>query len=131
MNLVLDASAAIDIARGKMGEQGISALERANVIIAPDLFFSEVANAVWKYHRFEKLSLEECLKLKQRCFSMVDKSISAGDVIDEAFLLAVQFQHSVYDACYMVCARRFNASLLSSDQKLLRISEQLTIPVFR
>lgn len=128
MKVTLDASAAINIALGKSGHAGLHILEQAELITAPELFLNEVANAFWKYHQFENLPLEECLKFKQRCISMLDRTISGAEIIDEAFLLSCQFKHPVYDACYLVCAKRTGTSIVTSDQKLAKIAAQVSVP---
>lgn len=128
MKITLDASAAINIALGKSGDAGLRVLEQAELVVAPELFLTEVANAFWKYHQFENLPLEECLKFKQRCLSMLDRTISGAEIMDEAFLLSCQFKRPVYDACYLVCSKRMDTSIVTSDQKLAKIALQLYIP---
>ena len=72
--------------------------------------------------------IENCLKIKHRCFELIDKIIPTTELVEEAFLLACEAQHSVYDACYLVCARRHNSALLTTDQKLKSIAERFSIP---
>ena len=90
MRLTLDASAALDLVLGKKADELLEKLEQAELVIAPELFFTEVSNAIWKYHRFEQLPLEDCLRIKSRCFELVNQAKPISEIIDEAFLLACE-----------------------------------------
>lgn len=57
MTVVLDASAAIAVVLGtRQAEQFIPQLERADLVMAPDIFIAEVCNVLWKYRRTDMLS---------------------------------------------------------------------------
>lgn len=53
MTVILDASGAVEIALGnKNATLYLSHLKKADIIIAPDIFVSEVTNVFWKYRKF-------------------------------------------------------------------------------
>jgi predicted nucleic acid-binding protein len=66
---VLDASAAVNLVlNGEHAADLAAKLEETSLVMTPDLFCSEVANALWKYVRAKELALgvaiarlEECL----------------------------------------------------------------------
>lgn len=128
MIAVLDASAAIGVSLQKPGSKKIEeVITSAEWTIAPDLFVSEVTNVFWKYHQFEDLPLDNCTYALQTSISLVDDLIPSTDLHVEAFSLACQLQHSVYDALYLVSARRYNAVLLSLESKLLKLAKKQSI----
>jgi predicted nucleic acid-binding protein len=49
------------------------------------------------------------------------------DVFREAFKQSCTSNHSVYDMMYIIIARRNNATLLSTDNKLLQTAKRLSI----
>jgi len=49
-----------------------------------------------------------------------DRSLQA-----EALALAIRLNHPVYDCLYLALARREAATLVSCDQRLLRLAEQV------
>ena len=127
MKLTLDASAALNLVLGKKADELFEKLEQAELVIAPELFFTEVSNAIWKYHQFEQLPLADCHRIKSRCFELVDQAKPVSALIDEAFLLACEAEHSVYDACYLVCSRRYDSKLLTVDRKLRQVAQKLSV----
>ncbi|MEL6821967.1 MAG: type II toxin-antitoxin system VapC family toxin, partial [Calditrichota bacterium] len=101
----------------------------AEKVVAPDLFIAEVNNTFWKYHRFEQLPVDTCEFLINKALQLVDQVISLEDSAQEAFALAIQCEISVYDAFYLVAARRRNAYLLSADNQLVKVARELHIRV--
>ena len=125
MIAVLDASAAIKIILKQSSVIELSGhLKRADWVIAPDIFVSEVTNVYWKYHQFENLPLKICADALQRTIELIDDCIKAEDLYREAFSFSCQVNHSVYDSMYLICARRYDALLLSVDNKLIQLARK-------
>ena len=123
--IVLDASAALEIARGsKTGQAFLSFFLPEEEIIAPDLFAVEVSNAAWKYVHAGILSKQEGKHLREDALELVDEICPTAKLLDEVFSQAVHFDHSVYDMVYLVLARRFDATLVTSDKKLRKLCEE-------
>lgn len=128
MIIVLDASAAVGISLNRSDAMPLlEHVEKAEWVIAPDLYISEVTNVIWKYHQFEDLPLDVCESVLHTAISLTDEFISAEELYTEAFALACQAGHPVYDALYLVCARRYNAMLISSDQRLMKLAKKHAI----
>ncbi len=125
MRLVLDASAAIEVAmsRGKAARFA-RALEEADEVLAPDLFVSEVVNTVWKYHQFQHLSQSVCDRALDHAVNLVDAFVPSKDLYREAFLLARTAKRSAYDMFYLALARREDAALLTTDKALGKEAER-------
>jgi len=120
MILTLDASAAVELVMGGPREQAVaSILEKADWILAPQLYIFEIANVMWKYYRLCHLSVEELLE-KARClYELVDEYVDADDIYEEAVSLSCELKQPVYDIVYLVVSRRKSAQLLTLDSRLI------------
>ncbi len=130
MTVVLDASAAAGIAlcQPQTG-QLVERLESATLVLAPDLFVSEVCNTFWKYRKAGLLTQEQAESNLARALGLADRLEPAAPCYQEAFALAVKQQHPFYDALYLVIARRNNAVLLTLDKRLAALAASLDIAV--
>jgi len=126
--LVLDASAAIRIVLGSPGSATfIDYLSRAELVLAPDIYVSEVANALWKYARHGALEQNEALSLLAQARRLVDIRIAGEELIEEALIAAVSAEHPVYDVLYAVLARRHGAAVLTADRRLAELLEAMAV----
>jgi predicted nucleic acid-binding protein len=71
---------------------------------------TEVANALWKL---------------QRSGSLVDQFEPDRELQVEALALACHLDHPVYDCLYLALARREAARILTADQRLQRLANQV------
>lgn len=127
---IVDASAAVEIALEK--DQAIKfkkALAMSEMVLAPDLFISEVTNVFWKYRTLTDISDSQCIEGIQFCIELVDDYINTRDLWREVYSQSVAEKHSVYDVFYLIIARRNSAQLVSCDQKLNRLAAKLQIPI--
>lgn len=130
MNVVIDASAAVGLALPIPGSETFATpLEQADLVMAPDLFIAEVCNAFWKYRKAELLSVMRCELALEQVLNLPDRIESSSALHLEAFALACRHMHPVYDALYLVLARRNNAVLLTMDRRLAALANQLDIEV--
>jgi len=130
MNIVIDASAAVGLVLGITGTEIFTPLlEQANLVVAPDLYVAEVASAIWKYRKADLVPMARCEHVLELVVSLPDRFESSSSLFLEAFALACRHRHPVYDALYLVLARRNNASILTMDRRLAALAEQLEIAV--
>ena len=130
MNIVIDASAAVGLVLAMPGTETFSApLEQAALVSAPDLFVAEVCNALWKYRKAELLPMARSEQALEHALSLPDLIESSSVLHLEAFALACRHLHPVYDALYLVLARRNNAVLLTLDRRLAALAAKLEIEV--
>jgi predicted nucleic acid-binding protein len=119
---VLDASAALHVVmRLPTAEPVIDKLEQANLILVPQLYFSEAANALWKYVSHNQLSAEQAIERYQDVCALPDQAISDQTLALEALSLASTYNHPVYDMIYAVLARRNACGVLSKDSRLAKL----------
>jgi len=124
--LVLDASAVVRIIEGTpqaaaMGE----ALAAADLVLAPELMLTEVANALWRLQRAGQLEEADVQQRFERAVALVDHIEPDRTLQAEALALATHLDHPVYDCLYLVLARREVAALLSADQRLLKLAARV------
>ena len=126
---VLDASAAIEAVLGRsQALEIVDHLEHADRVTVPDLYFAEIANALWKYVRAGDLQLDDAQTMLSIGASLPDDVLPAGELATEALATATAFNHPVYDALYAVTARRKGAVVCTIDQRLAKLLEAMRVP---
>ena len=119
MSLVADASVASvlftdDPRRG--AARRVFVAERT--LLAPALILTEVANALWKLSRNASPSTRDAvraylaLELPERL-----RFVDDGELISDAYTLAVELGHPVYDCLYLALALREGCRLASFDAR--------------
>jgi len=126
--LVLDASAAVHVVRATpQAERLLDVLADTALVMAPDLYSCEVANALWKYVQHESLPREEAGELLADARNLTDLRIANDELAQEALVAAATHDHPVYDMLYAVLARRHGAAVLTTDQRLSSALEKMGI----
>ncbi|MBT4484724.1 MAG: type II toxin-antitoxin system VapC family toxin [Candidatus Latescibacteria bacterium] len=130
MILVLDTSAAIEVVLQRNDAKQIGEkISEADWVISPDVYIAEITNVFWKYYQFGDLSLEICESAIDDSLAIVDDIVSSREFYKEAFALSCMTGHPVYDAMFLVLARRNNATLLTKDKKLIKLAKKSSIRV--
>lgn len=130
MNIVIDASAAVGLVLALPGTEIFAPLlEEAALVGAPDLYVAEVGNAIWKYRKADLLPMERCELMLEQALSLPDRFESSSELYREAFALACRHLHPMYDALYLILARRTNATILTLDRRLAGLANALEIKV--
>jgi len=130
LRIVLDASAALASVLGRNpASQLLDVLDRASIVLAPDLFSAEVANGLWKYVVAGEITVEEGGAALDAALNLVDRSISFADLGQEVLREAALHEHPAYDLCYAVAARREGAAVLTIDRRLGKLLSKMKIAV--
>lgn len=128
MRLVLDASAAVRLVMRMSGSQALlDTLDDATLVLAPALFRTEVANALWKYVGAGHLQPEQAQTRLEEAIGLIDQAIPDAELVNEALAAACQQGHPVYDLLYAVLARRHACAVLTLDRKLATLLERMSI----
>ncbi|WP_298610902.1 type II toxin-antitoxin system VapC family toxin [uncultured Thiothrix sp.] len=127
---VLDASAAVSLVM-RQPDAGLflTALEASERVFVPHLYFAECTNALWKYVSHQLLDLDAAVNHLEELMALPDEIIQDQKLMLEALSLASQTKHPVYDAVYLVLARRYAAGLLTKDKRLNQLATQLGIKI--
>ncbi len=124
-DLVLDASTALEAVLGRMhAPEVLDLLENATTVRAPDLFAAEVANALWKHVRAGDINIEEGQICLRTALQLVDSMVHSNDLVEEALVTAAAHDHPVYDALYLVTARRTGATICTRDRRLAALARR-------
>jgi predicted nucleic acid-binding protein len=124
--IVLDASAALGLLLDHREADPLgAALASADLVMAPTFMLTEVANAIWKIGRADRLGDVDPQDLLRDASQLVDHLEPDASLHGEALSLALRLGHPVYDCLYLVLARREVATLLSRDKRLLALAERM------
>jgi predicted nucleic acid-binding protein len=125
-SLVLDASAVVRIIEG--AEQSAlfqEAVLNADLVLAPELMLTEVANTLWRLQRAGQLATDGLQQRLSRATELVDVIEPDRHLQVEALALACHLDHPVYDCLYLALARREAAVLLTADQRLQQLAARV------
>jgi predicted nucleic acid-binding protein len=126
MKIILDTSAALNVVlRGEQSERLISALETANAVLCPQFAQVEMANALWKYIRWQEMPVDVALQNLEEATSLVDHWLDDASLMPQALTLAAKHEHPVYDMLYIAAALQQGARLLSLDKKLNALAKSI------
>jgi predicted nucleic acid-binding protein len=130
MTIVIDVSAVAEILLKKEKFKKFNTvLQEAKLVLAPDLYISELSNAFWKYTVIKKYNKSECIKYIQDGLDYIDLFIDSKTIWEESFSEGISNNHSVYDMFYMVAARRNAGTLITNDSTLAAICKKNHVQV--
>ena len=86
--------------------------------IVPDLFWMEVANALWKAVRKQKIDSVRAEKALRLVDDLEINTIPSQDLVPLALQLAVAHDRTVYDCIYVALAVRAKGILITADERL-------------
>jgi predicted nucleic acid-binding protein len=115
--IVLDASAAVRWA-SLPGERPIA--PEGTVLIAPDLFVSEVQNAAFKYVRGQHLSRVRAEALVATVLELIDSFFHPSQIARTAWSLAMPHDHSPYDMLFLALAIELDTRVLTADRRFAK-----------
>ena len=129
-SLVLDASAALEDILGRpRAEAVLDQIEASDRVRAPDLYAAEVANGLWKHVKAGDIDIDQAQTALRAALDLVDVLVPAADLIEEALATATTHSHPVYDALYLVTARRSGATVCTLDRRLAALLEETRVSV--
>jgi predicted nucleic acid-binding protein len=129
-DLVLDASAALEAVLGRSGAPYVlDLIENAATVRAPDLYAAETANALWKHVKAGDVDLKRAQIALRAALDIVDEMVPSEDIVEEALATADAYGHPVYDALYLVTARRSGATVCTLDRRLAALLEENRVGV--
>ena len=125
MTAVIDVSGAMEILLQKeKAEKFSKTLQESTLVVAPDIYVSELTNTLWKYYSAKILSEDECVQYIQDGISYVDNFIDSREIWHEAFSEGIKNRHSIYDILYLISARRNSGILITNDSVLAVICKK-------
>jgi predicted nucleic acid-binding protein len=86
----------------------------------PDLFYAECANIFWKYVQRHGYSASVAKKEISALKTLRLRSVSSADLMEKALELALRWDITAYDACYLALSEKLRAPLVTADERLAR-----------
>ncbi len=133
MNYVVDTSALIRlyIPDGPVPAGLTGALQNAErgdaSLIAPELILAESGQVLHKKRAQDLLSDAEVTAILDSMLYLPIRLFSHHDLIRSACDLAMECDLTVYDALFLSLAKRHSALLITADEKLRRVAEELDL----
>jgi len=125
-SIVVDASAVVRIIEGAEPAASFQeALLQADLVLAPELMLTEVANALWRLQRAGQLEADGLQRRLSRAVELVDVIEPDRHLQAEALALACHLDHPVYDCLYLALARREAAVLVTADKRLQQLAARV------
>ena len=120
MALVVDASVALRWLFDMDGKaQADALLLGREPLLAPDLIFSEIANAVWKMAVFASLSPSAATESVLKSGDFFSEIVASRELKDRAMAIAIELRHPAYDCFYLALAEQRDCQMVSVDERLL------------
>lgn len=117
--VVLDASAAVEIALGTPRGLGLAAtLSPDDEAVVPEHFYAEVASALRRMEAGGVLTPERARLALERILTLRVGRVGIFDLIRAAWELRQNL--TIGDALYVAVARELNAPLVTADDRLAR-----------
>jgi predicted nucleic acid-binding protein len=95
----------------------------------PDLFYAECANILWKYASRSGYSASDAIMDITALKSLSLRSVPTARLMPRALDLALKWEISAYDGCYVALAEELKSPLVTADQKLLKRIQKGAAPV--
>ena len=119
--VVVDASVAIKWFLPEIhAEAARGVLAKRRELLAPDLIWAEVGNALWKQVHRAQLIPETARGILQDFERFPLRTFPAKTLLEPAWELAVRFRLTIYDSLYVALAVGRRCSLVTADLALCR-----------
>ena len=117
---VVDASVGIKwLLREPDSIKALSLISERVERVVPDLFHSEIGNALWKNVRTGKLSASEARSALQHLHAIRLTVIPVSTLMETTLDIARSYDRSFYDSSYIALAVQEKATLVTADLRLL------------
>ena len=125
-SVVVDASVAVKWCLPSVVEELVAEAEellassRRDEIrfLVPDLFWVELANALWKAVRRGELSADHAASAISFVRDLGIETLASVDLVSQALDLALTHDRTVYDSLYVALAMQSKTELITADERL-------------
>lgn len=117
MSIVIDASVAIKWVLEEPGTEAAIAV-LGDELIAPELWLTEAANALWRHVRLGEASATQALARIDELANAPVASFSTVPYARRALQIGLEIDHPIYDCLYLALAEDQNTYVLTDDRRL-------------
>jgi predicted nucleic acid-binding protein len=122
VTIVIDASVALKWVLDEPGREAADALLEED-LIAPTLWLTEAANALWRRTIRHEITGDEAAELLGALQSAPVASLAAEPHLVSALRLATEIGHPVYDCLYLALALHHETHVVTADRRFHAASE--------
>jgi predicted nucleic acid-binding protein len=108
-------------------DESLLVLQTADEIVVPDSFRAELASVVWQWVRAKRVPLGTGIAVLRDADSVVTQVVPSDAIWERALELAVQADHSTYDALFVAVAEHAGTSVVSYDEALRRAFPEVVV----
>jgi predicted nucleic acid-binding protein len=125
-SVVVDASVAVKWCLPSVREELVAEAEellassrREEIqLLVPDLFWVEVANALWKAVRRNEISQANAALAISFLRDLDIATLPSMDILPQALDLAIRHDRTVYDSLYVVLVLQTKSEMITADERL-------------
>jgi predicted nucleic acid-binding protein len=126
LTLVVDASVAAQWVLPEAQSEQARALQlTGQPLIAPDLVYAEIGNAVWKRAITGEISPANAVEALATAAGLFHELVPMAKFSARATQLAIELRHPIYDCFYLALAERERAPLISADKRLIALGKRV------
>lgn len=89
--------------------------------LVPDLFWVELANALWKAVRRAEMSSDNAASAMSFMRDLGIATLPSLDLVPQALDLAISHSRTVYDSLYVALAIQSDSELITADERLANV----------
>lgn len=97
----------------------------AGAVLAPSHIQAECVNAVWKYVHRGLLPAASTRDVLEDLQSIPLRLRPLRKLTADAFALALEYDHPVYDCYYLACAIQNDCALATADERLYELAQRV------
>jgi predicted nucleic acid-binding protein len=117
--LVVDASVAVKwLVPESHADAALRALRRTYSLLAPDLIWPEVGNALWKKSQRGELTAHRLVELFQDLGRAPMEIFPTRTLAAAAMMLGLRYNRTFYDSLYLALAHQRRCSFVTADRRL-------------
>jgi predicted nucleic acid-binding protein len=120
MTIVVDASVIMKWIIPEAGSREAVALQ-GQILIAPSVWFAEVANGLWRHALRGELSLKDSARLLDEVATAPINTVDSKDDMRTALSLAIELVHPIYDCIYLALALREHTHVVTADMRFANL----------
>ena len=124
--VVADASVVAKVILEEAGHDAArGVVAKAAPLLAPELIFSECANALWKRVHRGSMASVHALRALEGLWAVPLEPLSLRRLTPAALQLSLDLDHPIYDCYYLAAAIQDNCTLATADQHLYELAQRM------
>jgi predicted nucleic acid-binding protein len=125
VTLVVDASVAVQwVLPEPQSDRANALLLNGEALVAPDLVYAEIGNAIWKRGVQGEISAVDAIQALATAVGLFTTLLPMAELAARATELAIALKHPIYDCFYIALAEREKAPLITADKRLVAVGKQ-------